>query len=249
MPVARQQRAPVVQQQDEIRCAQALAADGIELTLMGRNLESVARTAETLPNARAIVIDVTNAASVRNAFGEAGNVDILINNAGAAESAPFERTDEALWQRMLEVNLSGAYRCSQAVLPSMRERQFGRIVNVSSTAGLKGYAYVTAYCAAKHGLVGLTRALAAETGRYGITVNAVCPGFTETDLLTASLDKIKSATGLSEEEARKRLLEGNDQMRFVQPEEIAAKVAWLCSDSASEVSGETFILDGGAVEA
>jgi NAD(P)-dependent dehydrogenase (short-subunit alcohol dehydrogenase family) len=182
---------------------------------------------------------VTDEASVARAFAQAGPADILVNNAGTAESAPFERTSAALWQRMLAVNLTGAFHCTQAALPAMRAKKWGRIVNIASTAAHEGAAYVTAYCAAKHGLLGLTRALALEVARDGVTVNAVSPGYTETALLTNSLRKITSTTGRSEAEARKLILRGSGQRRFTKPEEVAAVVVRLCLPRAAGIIGRS----------
>ena len=148
---------------------------------------------------------------------------------------------------MLDVNLTGAFWCTRAVLPSMRGRGWGRIVSVASTAGLKGYPFVAAYCAAKHGVIGLTRALALETVRDGITVNAVCPGYTETDLLTDALDNIVAKTGRSRDQARAELIKNNPQRRFVQPEEVATAVAWLCGPGAEAVTGQAIAVAGGEV--
>ncbi len=227
--------------------ARALSEDGARLTLIGRNKEALEKTAGSLAMARVIEVDVVDPRAVNKAFELAGAVDILVNNAGAAESAPVEKTDEDLWNRMLAVNLTGSFHCIKAALPAMRANGFGRIVNVASTAGLKGYAYVSAYCAAKHGLVGLTRAIAAETARDGITVNAVCPGYAETDMLAASILKIVNLTGRAEEAVRKQLASGNPQGRFIQPEEVAACVSWLCSSSAGSVTGQAITIDGGEI--
>jgi NAD(P)-dependent dehydrogenase (short-subunit alcohol dehydrogenase family) len=174
-------------------------------------------------------------------------VDILVNNAGQAASAPFGRTDAALWQRMLDVNLTGAYHCIQATLPGMLDLGWGRIVNVASTAGLTGYRYVAAYCAAKHGLVGLTRALALEVAAQGVTVNAVCPGYTETDIVLAAVANIVRKTGRSEDQARAALAAANPQGRLVQPDEVAHAVAWLCMPGASAMNGQAVAVAGGEV--
>jgi NAD(P)-dependent dehydrogenase (short-subunit alcohol dehydrogenase family) len=207
--------------------------------------------AEDLSNGAWQVVDVTDSNAVTAAFEAAtkqfGPVEILINNAGAAESAPFEKTSEALWNRMLAVNLTAQFHCQQQVLPSMRAGKWGRIINIVSTAGMIGYAYVAAYCAAKHGAIGLTRALALETARAGITVNAICPGFTETDLLEDSIENIMHTTGRSREEAEKSLQAVNPQRRFIQPSEVAATVGWLCSDGAQSITGQSIAIAGGEV--
>jgi NAD(P)-dependent dehydrogenase (short-subunit alcohol dehydrogenase family) len=231
--------------------AEKLKSMGTRLTLMGRDERALSEAVERLPGSAYQLVDVTNAVAVKSAFLAAadqfGPVEVLINNAGAAESAPFEKTTEALWDRMLAVNMTGQFLCQQQVLPAMRAAHWGRIINIVSTAGLIGYAYVTAYCAAKHGAIGLTRALALETARSGITVNAICPGFTETNLLEDSIQNIISTTGRTREEAEKSLKAVNPQRRFIQPSEIAATVAWLCSPGAESVTGQSIAIAGGEV--
>ena len=183
-------------------CAEALAKAGARITLMGRDLSRLEAQRDAMRahgDIACVSVDVTNEAAVEEAFSRVGAVDILVNNAGHAQAAPFTHTDAALWQRMIDVNLTGVFLCTRAVLPSMLERGYGRIVNVASTAGQVGYAYVAAYCAAKHGVIGLTRALALEVATKGVTVNAVCPGYTETELLRArfGLRRLKSACFMS----------------------------------------------------
>jgi NAD(P)-dependent dehydrogenase (short-subunit alcohol dehydrogenase family) len=224
-----------------------LAALGASLTLMGRDRVRLEAAAEALPRARAIPCDITDEAAVRDAFAQAGEIHILVNNAGAAETAPFAKTTLEQFRRMLDVNLTGAFLCSQAVLPAMTAAGFGRIVNIASTAGLKGYAYVSAYCAAKHGLVGLTRALALETARDGITVNAVCPGYTDTDMVRGAAAAISAKTGRSEAEARAALIKDNPQGRLIQPEEVADTVAWLCQSGSGAITGQAIAVAGGEV--
>jgi 3-hydroxybutyrate dehydrogenase len=230
--------------------AEALIRSGARVTLMGRDAArlDVQRTAlSKLGEVASISVDVGNEAAVAAAFEQAGAVDLLINNAGQAQAAPFAHTDMALWQRMLDVNLTGVFLCTRAVLPGMLERGAGRIVNVASTAGQIGYAYVAAYCAAKHGVIGLTRALALEVATKGVTVNAVCPGYTETELLRASLDQITSKTSRSEQEARNILLRHNPQNRFVAPEEVANAVLWLCMPGSAAITGQSISVSGGEV--
>ncbi|BBU32406.1 3-hydroxyacyl-CoA dehydrogenase (plasmid) [Burkholderia sp. THE68] len=231
-------------------CAEALARAGARITLMGRDIARLEAQRDAMRahgDVACISVDVTNEAAVDEAFGRAGPVDILVNNAGHAQAAPFTHTDAALWQRMLDVNLTGVFLCTRAALPSMLERGHGRIVNVASTAGQIGYAYVAAYCAAKHGVIGLTRALAAEVATKGVTVNAVCPGYTETELLRASLDQIMSKTARSEQDARDALVRHNPQRRFVQPEEVASAVLWLCAPGSEAMNGQSISVSGGEV--
>lgn len=230
--------------------AEALLRNGARVTLMGRDaarLDAQRAILSKLGEVSCLSVDVGNEAAVAAAFEQAGAVDLLINNAGQAQAAPFAHTDMALWQRMLDVNLTGVFLCTRAVLPGMLERGAGRIVNIASTAGQIGYAYVAAYCAAKHGVIGLTRALALEVATKGITVNAVCPGYTETELLRASLDQITSKTSRSEQEARSILLRHNPQNRFVAPDEVANAVLWLCMPGSAAITGQSISVSGGEV--
>lgn len=228
--------------------ARRLASEGASLTLLGRQPEPLQRLAAEL-GAQWRACDVGDAAAVNAVFAALPPVHILVNNAGQALSQPLERTDDALWQQMLTVNLSGSFNCLRAALPGMKSTGWGRVVNIASTAAQRGYAYVAAYCAAKHGVLGLTRAAALELAGKGITVNAVCPGFTETDLLQASVDNIVAKTGRSPEQARAELAKGNPQGRLIQPDEVAATVAWLCSEGAAGINGQAISVSGGEVMA
>ncbi len=236
--------------------ADALAALGADIALVGRDRRALEEAADGLSDrhgvrARPAPADVTRpdeiGAAVAAAAGALGPPAILVNNAGAARSAPFRDTGPALWDEMVGVNLTGAYHCIREVLPVMSEAGYGRIVNVSSTAGLRGYPYVTAYCAAKHGLVGLTRALALETARRNVTVNAVCPGYTETDMTRRTVDNIVARTGRSAEDAVAELAAFNPQRRLVQPREVADAVAWLVLPSSSAITGQAIAVAGGEV--
>jgi len=234
--------------------AAQLAAQGATLTLMGRNAAVLEATAKTLPDsarAQVVTCDVTDAASVSAAFESAraglGAISILVNNAGQAESASFAKTTLDQWQRMLAVNLTGTFLCTQAALADVQASGRGRIVNIASTAGQRGYAYVSAYVAAKHGVIGLTRSLALELAARGVTVNAVCPGYTETDIVRESIDRIVARTGRSADEARAELTKGNPQGRLVTPDEVANAVVWLCSEGASSITGQAISVSGGEV--
>ena len=236
--------------------AQALIADGARVTLMGRRIEKLEEQRDRLnvdggPSVELQVCDVGDEASVRQAFAAAvaaaGPIDLLVNNAGQVETAPLAKTSLDTWQRLLNVNLTGSFLCSREVLPAMTERRFGRIVNVASTAALKGYAYVAAYCAANHGVLGLTRALALETARKGVTVNAVCPGYTETDIVAGAIDTIVAKTGRTPDEARAELASVNPQGRLVDPAEVAASVAWLARRDSGSITGQAIAVAGGEV--
>lgn len=230
-----------------------LAAEGASVTLLGRQREALRRLADQLSGGPhgVVVADVSDEHQVQAAFDEArgarGPIAILVNNAGQAESAPFAKTSPELWQRMLAVNLTGTFLCTQAALPDMLRAKHGRIVNIASTAGQRGYAYVSAYVAAKHGVVGLTRSLALEVATKGVTVNAVCPGYTETDILRDSIANVVAKTGRSEEEARAEFAAGNPQRHIVQPDEVADAVRWLCGDAAAAITGQSISVSSGEV--
>ena len=232
--------------------ARALIEQGAAVTLMGRNaatLEDEAARLRPLGKVHCQAVDIADAESTTTAFAAAaqalGPVTLLINNAGQAVSAPIGKTDLALWNRMLAVNLTGSYLAIHAVLPGMLEQGWGRIVNIASTAALKGYPYVAAYCAAKHGVLGLTRALALELAKKPVTVNAVCPGYTETDIVRDSIANIRAKTGRSEAEALAELVKHNPQGRLVQPAEVANAVLWLCLPGSESITGQAISVAGG----
>ncbi|MEL4177938.1 SDR family NAD(P)-dependent oxidoreductase [Roseateles sp. PN1] len=233
--------------------AQALLAAGANVTLMGRNLERLQAQFAALqaPGRLALqTVDVSEEASVQQAFaalsqGAFGPAAILVNNAGQVQTAPLQRSSLDLWQTMLGVNLTGTFLCSREVLPAMLEQGFGRIINVASTAALTGYPYVAAYCAAKHGVLGLTRALALEVAQRGITVNAVCPGYTETDIISRAVDTLVQKTGRTAEQALAGFAASNPQGRLVQPAEVADAVLWLARPAAGAMNGQSIAVCGG----
>ncbi len=233
-----------------------LAAMGASVTVIGRTPEPlhdlVAELSQTHSQAFfAAVADITVEDQVDAAFARAkeelGPVSLLINNAGAADSVPLVKMETERWQRMLDVNLTSAFFCTHQVLPGMLDGGWGRIVNMASIAGLTGYPYVTAYCAAKHGMIGLTRALAAETAGTGVTVNAVCPGYVDTDLVTRSVERIQQKTGRSESEIKQHIAEQNPMGRMLTSEEVASAVAWLSHPEQAMVSGVSLPLTGSEV--
>lgn len=256
--------------------ARALAAEGAKLTLVGRRIEPLESVATELRSSRAksrrvgtdseirpsttvgtsegveaLVCDVTDRAQVDAAFDQAraanGPVTILVNNAGAVESAPFARVGDDLWRRTMAVNLDALFHCCQAALPDLRAAAAGRIVTIASTAGLKGYAFSAPYVAAKHGAIGLTRALARELAATAITVNAVCPGFTDTGLVAEAVALVSAKTGRSEAEARAELLRHNPQGRLIDTVEVANAVVWLCLAESGSVTGQSIAVAGGEV--
>ncbi|NIY76360.1 SDR family oxidoreductase [Thalassospira sp. HF15] len=230
--------------------ARMLADAGVKVVVSGRRSDVLAEVAEH-QNISAIVADVTDETSVRDMYTTmvdvVGTPDLVIANAGMAESAPVGKTSVDLWQRTMDVNLTGTFLTFREGLAVMDPAKPGRLISIASTAGLKGYAYVTAYCAAKHGVVGLVKGMAAELASSPITINAVCPGFMETPMLAKSVENIVAKTGMSADAARTSLAKINPQNRFIQPEEVAETVMWLCSPNAASITGQTISVSGGEV--
>lgn len=229
--------------------AHALAGQGATITVIGRDQARLDRVVDSVGGAQAIAADVSDAEAVAAAFSAARNrfgaIDILVNGAGAAASSPFDRASTAQWERMIGVNLTGTFLCCRQVLGSMMETGYGRIVNIASTAGLRGYRYVAAYCAAKHGVIGLTRSLALESAHRGVTVNAVCPGYTETVMLEETIANIVAKTGRTDDAARAALLRDTPRGSFVRAAEVASAVMWLCLPGSEAVTGQAIAVDGG----
>ncbi|MBL6696465.1 MAG: SDR family oxidoreductase [Luminiphilus sp.] len=227
-----------------------LHTDGYRVSLVGRRPEPLAALSACLgENAYAITGDVTDRGSISSAFTSArerfGSIEILVNSAGMAPTAPFHRVDFADWQRTMDVNVNGVFHCSQIALEDMLGAGWGRIINIASVASLRGFPYVSGYCASKHAVLGMTRALALEVATQGVTVNAICPGYVDTDIVRAAISEIAAKTGRTEEDAMRHFTESNPQGRLVEASEVASAVSWLCSDGAASVTGQAVAIDGG----
>jgi 3-hydroxybutyrate dehydrogenase len=228
--------------------AMALAASGAKVSLLGRDPTALQAVCSAIGSGLAVVADVTEEDEIARAIDQAtlahGPLDILVNNAGTVTSAPFTKITDKLWHDTIAVNLTGAFYGSRHVIESMMARRNGRIVNIASTAGLKGYAYVAAYCAAKHGLVGLTRALALEAAGHGVTVNAVCPGYTDTPMVARSAERIAGKTGRPAGEVKNALAHTSPLKRLIAPKEVADTVVWLCRPEAAAITGQCIVIGG-----
>ncbi len=237
--------------------ALAFAREGAQVAVAARTLEQVEQVASEIASefqtkALPVMCDVSDVRSVERMFASVGESfgrgpDIMVNNAGIAESAPIGRTDDELWHRHLAINLSGSFYCTRAALPGMVERGWGRIINMASIAGKTGAPYIAAYSASKHGLIGLTRSSAAEVAAKGITVNAICPGYVDTDMTTGAVENITRKTGRSAEEAMESILKLSPQNRLVTAEEVAALALLLASEEGRAINGQAISVDGGAV--
>jgi 3-hydroxybutyrate dehydrogenase len=226
--------------------ARGLAAAGAKVTVCGRGQADLDAVAREIDGA-ARVVDLLDRKQTDEVIGALGPVDVLVNNAGAAESASLERTTDAIWDRILELDVTSAFRVIRLLAPAMVKAKWGRVINLASNAGLSGYGYSAAYCAAKHAMVGMTRALAVDLARTGVTVNAVCPGWVETRMVDEAVNRIASKTGRSVDQARSQLAAMSPQQRLITPDEVAHATVMLCSDGARGIHGQTIVIDGGAV--
>lgn len=227
--------------------ALAFAEAGAEVIITGRRLQALEQVAAQHSAIRALAADVTDEANVQSLFAQAGLVDIVIANAGAAESASLAKTSLATWQNMLAVNLTGVFLTLREGLKQMQERHWGRLIVIASTAGLKGYAYVAPYAAAKHGAIGLVRSLALEVATKGITVNALCPGFLDTEMTERSVENIMQKTGRNREQAIAALTSNNPQQRLIQATEVSSAALWLCVAGSEGINGQAIAIAGGEI--
>ncbi len=231
--------------------ARKLSEHGLKLSLLGRDRSKLKALAAELPNSLIVCADVTDEAAIKSALSEArksfGPIEILVNNAGAARSYPYLKQTTENWREIMAVNLDGVHYCTQAALPDMLQQGWGRVINIASIAALGGAAYVSAYASAKHAVLGLTRSLALEFASKNITVNAVCPGYTDTEMVQSAIANIMNVTGRSQAEAHHELVKNNPQKRLIQPEEIAHAVDWLCQPNACGVTGQAITVAGGEV--
>src|SRR5262250_1804948 len=226
--------------------ARVLATAGARVVVCGRNkpdLDAVAREIGGV----ALQLDLTDRHATDEVIASVGHVDVLVNNAGIAESAPLDRTTDEIWDRILELDVTAAFRVTRALVPSMIAAKWGRVINIASNAGVSGYGYSTAYCAAKHAMVGMTRALAIDLARTGVTINALCPGWVETQMAEEAVTRIAAKTGRSAEEARTQLAAMSPQRRMITPEEVAHAALMLCGEGARGIHGQALVTDGGAV--
>jgi NAD(P)-dependent dehydrogenase (short-subunit alcohol dehydrogenase family) len=234
----------------------ALAALGADISLVARDLKTLEIQSNHLKSEFGVNVfststDITNEKEIESSFKKSekinGAVDILINNAGIGKSMPFHKMDLDFWKTTLDLNLTGTFLCTKQVYENMRERGYGRIINISSTVGLRGYPYIAAYAASKHAVIGLTRTLALEAVKKGITVNAICPGYTETDLVSEAIDNIAKTSGRDKVTIKTEIENMSPMGRLVTPEEVAESAAWLCLPSSASVTGQAIVVAGGSV--
>lgn len=226
--------------------ARALARAGASVVVCGRKRDDLDAVAQEI-RGKAIACDLGDRAATDRMLAEVGEIAVLVNNAGIAESAPLDRTTDAIWDRILELDVTAPFRLTRALVPGMIKAGWGRVINVASNAGVTGYGYSSAYCAAKHALVGFTRALAIDLARTNVTINALCPGWVETAMAEEAVARIASKTGRSAEEARGSLAAMSPQRRMITPEEVAHAAIMLCAPEALGIHGQTIVIDGGAV--
>ena len=227
-----------------------LHGEGHRVTLLGRRSEPLEILSAALGDgSQTVTGDVTDRAGLVASFASAGerfgDIEILVNSAGMAPTAPFSRLDFADWQRTMDVNVNGVFHCTQIALDAMLRSGWGRIINIASVASLRGFPYVSGYCASKHAVLGLTRAVALEVATQGITVNAICPGYADTDIVRGAVAEIVSKTGRTEADAMEHFTQSNPQGRLIEASEVASAVSWLCSDGTASVTGQAIAIDGG----
>ena len=228
-------------------CARSLAAAGAKVIVTGRTQADLDAVAKEIGGI-ALVCDVADRASLDRMIKELpGRIDVLVNNAGIAESAALDRTSDELWDRILEIDATAPFRLIRALVPAMVKAGWGRVVNIASNAGVSGYGYSAAYCAAKHAMVGFTRALAIDLARTGVTINALCPGWVRTNMSDEAVARIAAKTGRSADEARQTLEAMSPQRRMIEPEEVAHAAVMLCADASRGIHGQTLVIDGGAI--
>ena len=234
----------------------ALAALGADISLLARDIETLKNQSGHIESEFGVNVfiastDITNEKAIESSFKKSvninGTIDILINNAGIGKSMPFHKMDLDFWKKTLDLNLTGTFLCTQQVYENMRKQGYGRIINISSTVGLRGYPYIAAYTASKHAVIGLTRTLALEAVKKGITVNAICPGYTETDLVSEAIDNIAKTSGRNKKDVKTEIKNMSPMGRFVSPKEVAETAAWLCLPSSASITGQAIVVAGGSV--
>jgi 3-hydroxybutyrate dehydrogenase len=226
--------------------ARSLAEAGAKVVVAGRTVTAIEAVANDI-GGEAIALDLLDRAATDRVLGQIGRIDILVNNAGMAESASLEKTDDAMWDRIMELDATAPFRVTRALVPGMVAATWGRVINIASNAGVSGYGYTSAYCAAKHAMVGFTRGLAIDLARTGVTINALCPGWVETQMVEETVARIVAKTGRTLEEARASLTAMTPQRRMIQPDEVAHAALSLCADGARGIHGQTIVIDGGAI--